>query len=124
MYIRKSISKQKGKTYTNYLLVKSVQTPKGPRQRVVCSLGNLAPAPKEGWLALAHKLEASLKGQLALGASQVLRSRKLSLTSGEQGSGLTLPIQVRSSRLTVIKLMWNWRGKPGRRTLAIKFGDN
>jgi len=70
MYIRKSISRQRGKTYTNYLLVESVQTPKGPRQRVVCSLGNLAPAPKEEWLALAHKLEASLRGQLALGASQ------------------------------------------------------
>ena len=70
MYIRKSTSKQRGKTYTNYLLVESVQTPKGPRQRVICSLGNLAPAPKEEWLALAHKLEASLRGQLSLGASQ------------------------------------------------------
>jgi hypothetical protein len=70
MYIRKSVSKQKGKTYTNYLLVESIQTPKGPRQRVVCSLGNLAPAPKEEWLALAHKLETSLRGQLALGATQ------------------------------------------------------
>jgi transposase len=70
MYIRKSISKQKGKTYTNYLLVESVQTPKGPRQHVVCSLGNLAPAPREEWLAMAHKLEAALRGQLALGASE------------------------------------------------------
>jgi transposase len=70
MYIRKSTSKQKGKTYTNYLLVESVQTPKGPRQRVICSLGNLQPAPKEEWLALAHKLEASLRGQLSMGASQ------------------------------------------------------
>jgi transposase len=70
MYIRKSVSKQKGKTYTNYLLVESVQTPKGPRQHVVCSLGNLAPAPREEWLALAHKLEVALRGQLALGASQ------------------------------------------------------
>src|SRR5512139_3586329 len=70
MYIRRSISMQKGKTYTNYLLVESVKTPKGPRQRVICSLGNLAPAPREEWLALAHKLEASLRGQPALGASQ------------------------------------------------------
>lgn len=70
MYIRKSTSVQRGKTYTNYLLVESVQTPKGPRQRVVCSLGNLEPAPREDWLALARKLEASLRGQLALGASQ------------------------------------------------------
>ena len=70
MYIRKSTSRQRGKTYTNYLLVESVQTPKGPRQRVICSLGNLQPAPKDEWLALAHKLEASLRGQLSLGASQ------------------------------------------------------
>jgi len=35
----------KGKTYTNYLLVESQQTPKGPRQRILCSLGALAPAP-------------------------------------------------------------------------------
>jgi transposase len=70
MYIRKSIRNYKGKTYTNHLLVESVQTPKGPRQRIVCSLGSLAPAPQEEWLALAHKLESSLRGQLSLSASQ------------------------------------------------------
>lgn len=66
MYIRKSARKYKGKTYTNYLLVESVQTPEGPRQRSICSLGSLAPAPQEEWLALAHKLEASLEGQPSL----------------------------------------------------------
>jgi len=70
MYIRKSTRKYKGKVYTNHLLVESVQTPKGPRQRIVCSLGSLAPAPQEEWLALAHKLETSLRGQLSLSASQ------------------------------------------------------
>jgi hypothetical protein len=70
MYIRKSNRKYKRKTYTNYLLVESLQTPKGPRQHIICSLGSLAPAPREEWLALAHKLEAALRGQLALGASQ------------------------------------------------------
>jgi transposase len=70
MYIRKSTRNYKGKTYTNYLLVESVQTPRGPRQRIVCSLGSLAPAPQEEWLALAHKLETSLRGQLSLSASQ------------------------------------------------------
>jgi transposase len=70
MYIRKSVSHQKGRTYINYLLVESIKTPKGPRQRVVCSLGNLAPGPKEEWLALAHKLESALRGQLAFGATQ------------------------------------------------------
>jgi transposase len=70
MYIRKSERKYKGKTYTNYLLVESVHTPKGPRQRTVCSLGNLAPAPAEQWLALAHRLESALKGQLSLEHSE------------------------------------------------------
>jgi len=69
MYIRKSTRKYKDKTYTNYLLVESVQTPKGPRQRSICSLGNLAPAPAEQWLALAHRLESALQGQLSLNSS-------------------------------------------------------
>jgi len=69
MYVRKSTRKYKGKTYTNYLLVESVHTPKGPRQRSICSLGNLAPAPAEQWLALAHRLESALQGQLSLDSS-------------------------------------------------------
>jgi transposase len=66
MYIRKSSRVYKGKTYTNHLLVESVQTPKGPRQRTICALGSLEPAPAEQWLALAHKLESTLQGQLCL----------------------------------------------------------
>ncbi|MGD1101853.1 MAG: hypothetical protein ABSA59_07265 [Terriglobia bacterium] len=69
MYIRKTTKSHKGKTYTNYLLVASVATPKGPRQRIICSLGSLAPAPREEWLSLAHRLEASLKGQGLLPAA-------------------------------------------------------
>jgi hypothetical protein len=63
MYIRKASRVYKGKTYSNYLLVESVLTPKGPRQRVVCSLGDLSPRPRQEWLALAHKREAALAGQ-------------------------------------------------------------
>ena len=63
MYIRKSTRTYKGKTYTNYLLVESVQTPKGPRQRIICSLGSLEPGPAQEWLGLAHKLESALQGQ-------------------------------------------------------------
>jgi transposase len=66
MYIRKSERVYKGKTYTNHLLVESVQTPKGPRQRTICSLGSLEPAPAEHWLGLAHKIEAALEGQASL----------------------------------------------------------
>lgn len=63
MYIRKATRTYKGKVYTNYLLVESVNTPQGPRQRVICSLGDLSPRPREEWLKLAHKMEAALCGQ-------------------------------------------------------------
>ena len=66
MYIRKTKRVYKDKTYTNHLLVESVLTPKGPRQRTLCSLGSLKPAPRKDWLALAHKMQAALQGQLSL----------------------------------------------------------
>lgn len=66
MYIRKSISIQRGKTYKNYLLVESVSTPRGPRQKTVCSLGDLSPRPAGQWLKLAHKIESALAGQCEL----------------------------------------------------------
>jgi transposase len=66
MYIRKTVRRYKDKTYVNFLLVESVLTDKGPRQRVVCSLGDLSPKPPEQWLALARKLQDALTGQLAL----------------------------------------------------------
>jgi transposase len=63
MYIRRASRVYKGKTYFNYLLVESIVTPKGPRQKVVCSLGDLSPRPQHEWLALAHKLQSALGGQ-------------------------------------------------------------
>jgi len=63
MYVRKTTRTYKGKTYTNHLLVESVHTPKGPRQKVICSLGDLKPRPKEAWLTLARKVEAKRSGQ-------------------------------------------------------------
>src|SRR2546422_8707450 len=66
MYLRKASRTYKGKTYTNHLLVESILTPKGPRQKVICSLGDLSPRPREEWLALAHKMEAALSGQQEL----------------------------------------------------------
>ena len=66
MYIRKAQRTYKGKTYTNHLLVESVSTPQGPRQKVICSLGDLSPRPRAEWLALARKLEAALVGQQQL----------------------------------------------------------
>ena len=64
MHIRKTTSKVKNKIYENYLLVESVMTPKGPRQRTICSLRHLKPRPRKEWLLLAQKVETALKGQL------------------------------------------------------------
>src|SRR6516165_29624 len=66
MYIRKTIRRYKDKTYVNFLLVESILTDKGPRQKVICSLVVLLPAPPQQWLALARKLQDALTGQLNL----------------------------------------------------------
>jgi hypothetical protein len=65
VYIRRTRKKYKGKSYFNYVLVESQATPKGPRQKTVCSLGSLEPAPREQWLALARRIETALSGQLS-----------------------------------------------------------
>src|SRR5438034_1357271 len=70
MYIRKSSRNYKGKTYCNYVLVESILTPKGPRQKIICSLGDLSPRPQADWLVLAHKLTSALSGQADLLACQ------------------------------------------------------
>jgi transposase len=96
MYIRETKRRYKGKVYTNHLLVESVSTPKGPRQRTVCSLGSLEPAPREQWLALARKMDAALQGQLSLqgqgSEAEALgerlrkgRKRRSEETSGQNG---------------------------------------
>jgi hypothetical protein len=77
MYIRKSIRKYGGKTYTNHLLVESVQTPKGPRQKTICSLGDLSPRPAKDWLKLAHKIEDALLGQESLIAEADTETKRI-----------------------------------------------
>jgi transposase len=66
MYVRKTTRRYKDQIYTNYLLVESIHTPNGPRQKVVCSLGDLSPRPAEEWLRLARKVEEALVGQVNL----------------------------------------------------------
>jgi molybdate transport system regulatory protein len=46
MYIRKSIRSCRGRTYTNYVLVESAHTAKGPRQKTICSDALLAAAQR------------------------------------------------------------------------------
>jgi len=66
LFIKRTKRTLRGKTYTNHLLVESVATERGPRHRVVCSLGALCPAPRAQWLKLAHHLQQSLSGQESL----------------------------------------------------------
>src|SRR3974377_2603371 len=63
MYIRKSIRSYKGRTYTNYVLVEASHTPKGPRQKTICSRGDLGARSREEWLKLAGRIEDALVGQ-------------------------------------------------------------
>ena len=63
MYIRKSIRSYKSRTYVNYVLVESIHTPKGPRQKTICSLGDLGARSREEWLKLAGRIEDALVGQ-------------------------------------------------------------
>jgi hypothetical protein len=48
LFIKRTKRTLRGKTYTNHLLVESVATERGPRHRVVCSLGSLA-VPRHGF---------------------------------------------------------------------------
>ena len=101
MYIRKTSRIYKGKTYINHLLVESVQTPDGPRQRTVCSLGSLEPAPAEDWLALAHKLESSLQGQAALaGSPRPSEEFQAKTRTGKQRNGNPPAIEFQIDEIT------------------------
>jgi transposase len=63
MYIRRTTKQGKSRSYHNYLLVESVKTAKGPRQRVLCSLGDLSARSESEWLRLVGRVEDALAGQ-------------------------------------------------------------
>jgi hypothetical protein len=66
VFLRKTTKRYQGRTYTTYLLVESVRTPQGPRQKTICSLGDLSPGPRQKWLGLMDRVEAALQGQVPL----------------------------------------------------------
>lgn len=66
MYIRETTKSVRGRAYHTYLLVESVQTDRGPRQRTICSLGSVPPAPPDDWPGLVREIEAAQAGQLPL----------------------------------------------------------
>jgi transposase len=103
MYIRKSIRTYGNKTYVNHLLVKSVQTPKGPRQKTICSLGDLSPRPVKQWLKLAHKIEDSLAGQGELLADSDEETREIMETvrarRGKDARGISDLVSVHADKV-------------------------
>jgi transposase len=94
MYIRKSSRTYKGKTYSNYVLVESVLTPKGPRQKIICSLGDLSPRPQADWLELAHKLTSALSGQTDLLADHAPDSELQQLIAKAKAAPPSSPVAV------------------------------
>jgi transposase len=70
VFLRKTVRKYKDRIYTSYLLVETISTPRGPRQRTICSLGDLSPGPKQKWLGLVKQVEAALAGQRPLGEQE------------------------------------------------------
>lgn len=107
MFVKKTTKHVNGKAYHNYLLVESVSTPKGPRHRVACSLGNLAPRPMPEWHAWAAKVEAQLAGQLPLEPEPdvdlaVRRVRANRRTAATPDSAADSPVvAVRTDQVTV-----------------------
>lgn len=67
MYIResKTTNKKTGEVYVKHQLVASVRTEKGPRNKVIMSLGTLT-IPRIDWKRLAHALECKITGQTSL----------------------------------------------------------
>jgi transposase len=68
VFLRKTSKRYKDRVYVNYVLVETVSTPQGPRQKTICSLGDLSPGPRQKWLGLVRRVEAALQGQAPLGA--------------------------------------------------------
>jgi len=101
LYIRRSTRTYKGKTYTHYLLVESVQTAKGPRQQTICSLGDLKPRPHKEWLALARKLEDALAGQddLLRPGDPVLNRFVDKARARQPGPALPAPLSTASAQI-------------------------
>ena len=66
MYIVASVRKSGSRTYTYYNLVEGVRTPKGPRHRVILSLGKLDSIPADRIKLLGRLVDGRLSGQIRL----------------------------------------------------------
>lgn len=66
MYIVPSVKRSGTKTYTYYNLVEGVRTPKGPRHRVILSLGKLENVAPQQIKLLGQLIDQRLSGQIRL----------------------------------------------------------
>jgi hypothetical protein len=109
MFIRKATRKYKGRVYTNYQLVRSVQTPKGPRQKMICSLGDLSPRPAEAWRRVAHQVEDALHGQPGLfqGSREPEVEQIVRQVQGRQGGHLVPVVRRRGWAWTRSSAAWS-----------------
>lgn len=101
MFIKRTQRTHKNKSYNSYLLVESVATAKGPRHQVICSLGSLAPAPREQWVALAHRLQAALAGQTALFPEAQVKAVREKRAKMRRGGASVETISVDPERIEV-----------------------
>ena len=89
MYLRRIRKKSRGEEYEHWALVESVRTERGPRQRIVASIGKLPGLDKEkhiGWESVRRELDGRelLKGTLFENAPKVpkwatVNTRKISV---------------------------------------------
>lgn len=68
MFIRKTkhTDLKTNRKYFTYQLVESVRTPKGPRQRILLTIGTNLSLPEENHKELAHRIEEIVSGQIPL----------------------------------------------------------
>lgn len=101
MFIKRSRKIVKDKEYFHYKLVESIATGKGPRHRVVCSLGSLEPGPKEQWAALAKKMQAALCGQQALFDDPQVAQYAERLQTPSKANERQAPVKVQPDAISV-----------------------
>ena len=86
MYIRDAYKRKGDKKYSCLALVETVRTQKGPRQKIILTLGNVD-VPKEQWPLLAEMIKRRLSGQ-----------RGMFLDESEELQGITESIMARLRR--------------------------
>src|SRR4030065_2221085 len=103
MFIKRTKKVVKGKKYVNHLRVESVATPKGPRHRILCSLGSLDPGPKEQWLSVAKKIEAALGGQPLLQTDETVEAivKKIRSATAAPAGGDVDFVSVKTTKIEI-----------------------